>query len=287
LFAAFSDDTDPWRDGTVRTREADTGLVLPWHRVRTSQSVLASVHAADDRFDCDRCVEPVTTAVTRRSLRGGYVFGNAQQFGYSISAEEGTRAGVTAELSRATAEADRSSAVQGTGIALTADLRHYRRLGPRHAVLAVRGAAAGSWGADAADQIFSASGSGPQPGGFAFGVDAIGLLRGFGETAIRGTRAAVLNVDYRLPLMRIGRGVGTVPLFVRNLHGAVFADLGQAWTGAARWRDLSTSLGIEISTDAVIGFGLPMTFTAGTAIRRAGPSRDRDVVVFGRVGRAF
>ena len=197
------------------------------------------------------------------------------------------RAGVTAEVSRAAADSDPSSSVRGTGIALTADLRHYRRLGPRHAVLAVRAAAAGSWGDEAADQIFSASGNGPQSGGFGFGVDAIGLLRGFGENAIRGTRAAVLNVDYRLPLLRIGRGVGTVPLFVRNFHGAVFADLGQAWTDAARWRDVSTSFGIEISADAVIGFGLPMTFTAGTAIRREGPSRDRDVVVFGRVGRAF
>ncbi len=287
LFAAFSDDTDPWREGTVRTREADAGFVLPFQRVRTSQSVLASVHVADDRFDCDGCLEPVTAAVTRRSLRGGYVFTNAQQFGYSISAEEGTRAGVTAEVSRATADSDPSSSAQGTGIALTADLRHYRRFGPRHAVLAVRAAAAGSWGDEAADQIFSASGNGPQSGGFGFGSDAIGLLRGFGENAIRGTRAAVLNVDYRLPLMRIGRGVGTIPLFVRNAHGAVFADLGHAWTDGARWRDVSTAFGIEISTDAVIGFWLPMTFTAGAAIRREGPSRDRDVIAFGRIGRAF
>ena len=197
LFAAFSDDTDPWREGTVRTREADAGLVLPFQRVRTSQSVLASVHVADDRFDCDGCVEPVTAAVTRRSLRGGYVFTNAHQFGYSISAEEGMRAGVTAEVSRAAADSDPSSSVRGTGIALTADLRHYRRLGPRHAVLAVRAAAAGSWGDEAADQIFSASGNGPQSGGFGFGVDAIGLMRGFGENAIRGTRAA--GPERRLP----------------------------------------------------------------------------------------
>ena len=95
------------------------------------------------------------------------------------------RAGVTAEVSRATVDSDPSSSVRGTGIALTADLRHYRRLGPRHAVLAVRGAAAGSWGDEAGRPIFSASGNGPQSGGFVFGSDAIGLLRGFGESAIR------------------------------------------------------------------------------------------------------
>jgi Tol biopolymer transport system component len=287
LFVSFADDTDPWRAGTVRTREADAGLLLPFLRVRTSHSLLASVHVADDTFECAGCEEPVDAALKRRSIRSGYVFSSAQGFGYSISPEEGVRGAVTAEVSRASAESNPAETAGGNGIALTADVRHYRRLGPRHGVLAVRAAAAGSWGDDTAEQIFSASGNGPQPGGFGFGVDAIGLLRGFGEDAIQGTRAAVVNIDYRLPLMRVARGVGTVPLFVRNFHGAVFADIGSAWTEAARWRDVSGSVGAEISADAVVGFALPLTVTAGAAVRRDGAAGDRDVVVFGRVGRAF
>jgi hypothetical protein len=287
LFGAFSDDTDPWRDGTVRTREGDAGMLLPFQQVRRSHSLLASLHVADDEFDCRECQGPVTGSVTRRSFRAGYAFSTAQQYGYSISTEEGSRATLTAEVSRATVDADPKGRMRGDGIALTADLRHFVPLGPPHAVLAVRAAMAGFIGDDAAEQTFSVSGNGPQSGGFGFGVDAIGLLRGFGEDALIGTRAAVVNVDYRVPLTRIDRGIGTVPGFVRNLHAAVFADVGEAWTATARWRDVSASFGAEISADTVVGFVLPLTVTGGVALRRDGPARDRDLVVFGRIGHAF
>jgi Tol biopolymer transport system component len=287
VFASYADDTDPWRDGTVRTREANAGLLLPFQQVRKSQSVLAAAHVADDGFECGECQSPVAASVTRRSIRGGYALSTAQQYGYSISTEEGTRASVTAEASRATLDGNPSGPLHGNGIALTADLRHFVPLGPRHGVLALRLATAGYFGSDEAEQVFSVSGNGPQSGGFGFGVDAIGLLRGFSEDALTGTHAAVLNVDYRLPLMRIARGVGTIPAFIRNVHGAVFADVGEAWNETARGRDVSASFGVELSADTVIGFVLPITLTGGVALRRDGPARDRDLVVFGRIGRAF
>jgi hypothetical protein len=271
----------------VRTREANAGLLLPFQQVRRSQSVLAAAHVADDEFECGECQSPVAAAVSRRSIRGGYALSTAQQYGYSISMEEGTRASVTAEASRANVDGDPTGPRKGDGIALTGDLRHFVPLGPRHAVLAVRLAAAGSFGSDEAGQLFSVSGNGPQAGGFGFGVDAIGLLRGFSEDALTGTRAAVVNVDYRFPLMRIARGVGTIPAFIRNVHSAVFADVGEAWDETARWREVSASFGVELSADTVIGFVLPITLTGGVALRRDGPARDRDLVVFGRIGRAF
>ena len=287
LFAAYSDDTDPWRQGTVRTREADAGLLLPFQRVRSSQSVVGSLHVADDAFDCTECDEPMTATVTRRSVRAGYAFSNAHEFSYSVSAEEGMRAAVSAELSRATSESAARPPLRGNGMAVTADLRYYHRLGPRHGVLAARAAAATSVGDDAAAQLFSASGNGPQFPAIGFGTDAIGLIRGFDEDAITGIHAAVVNLDYRMPLMRIGRGWGTVPLFVRSVHAAVFTDVGEAWTDTARWDDVSVSIGAELSADTVIGFSLPLTVTGGVALRRDGPARDRDVAVFGRIGRAF
>jgi hypothetical protein len=287
LFAVYSDDTDPWRDGDVRTRKADAGMLLPFQQVRRSQSVLATVHVADDEFECRECPSPVAASVTRRSIRGGYALSTAQQYGYSISTEEGSRASFTAEASRATVEGDPNGPLDGNGIALTADLRHFVRLGPPHGVLAVRLAAAGYFGSDEAEQVFSVSGNGPQSGGFGFGVDSIGLLRGFSEDALTGTRAAIMNVDYRFPLRRIARGLGTIPAFIRNLHGAVFTDIGEAWSETARWRDVSASVGAELSADTVIGFVLPVTLTGGVALRRDGPARDRDLVLFARIGRAF
>ena len=191
---------------------------------------------------------------------------------------------MTTELIRGTIRPDRDVASEhGAGFAMTADARHYWRVWPRHGVIAVRGAAAGSWGDDEGRRVFSASGNAPQPGGFAFGRDAIGLLRGFDQDDVTGSRAVVLNVDYRLPLMRIDRGIGTVPAFMRSLHGAMFVDVG-TWTDALHWTP--ASFGAELSTDTVLGFGLPLTFTAGERVaprrhrkthrvRRIRPSRQR------------
>ncbi len=218
LFASYSDDTDGWREGEVRTREVETGVLLAWRRVRSVRSVLASAHVSDDEYDCAPCETAVDTGVRRTSGRGGVAFSNAHQFGYSISAEEGGRWTATAEASHGRVRGTSSGEVAGSGIALATDARYYRRLVGRHDVLAIRAAAAGSWGDDAATQLFSASGSGPAAAGFGFGLDAIGLLRGFDEDAVVGTRAAVINVDYRLPLWRVGRGVGTIPAL--STHGA-------------------------------------------------------------------
>jgi hypothetical protein len=225
--------------------------------------------------------------VRRTSGRGGVAISNAHQFGYSISAEEGARWTATAEASHGRVRPMSSGEVAGNGIALATDARYYRRLLGRHDVLAVRGAAAGSWGDDAATQLFSAAGSGPAAAGFGFGLDAIGLLRGVDEDDVVGTRAAVINVDYRLPLWRVGRGWGTVPVFLRTVHGAVFFDAGQAWSSVPRWSDTRTSLGVELSADTVVGFGLPLTFTAGAAVRFDAAGERSRLAAFARVGRAF
>jgi hypothetical protein len=66
----------------------------------------------------------------------------------------------------------------------------------------------------------------------------------------------------------------------------VFADFGHAWTESFNRRDASRSFGAELSLDAVVGFVLPLTFTAGAAWRDV-PGLERGVAVFGRVGRAF
>ena len=288
LFAAYADDTDPWRAGAVRTRELDAGLLLRLSRVRFSFTRFVSVHIGDDVFECVSCSEPVDAATRRTSLRTGWELTTARSFGYSISAEQGGRAAVTTELIRGTVRPEPNAAHEhGAGVALTADARYYWRAWPRHGVIALRGAAAGSWGDDQARRLFSASGNDPQPGGFAFGIDAIGLLRGFDQEDVTGSRAVVMNVDYRVPLMRIDRGTGTVPVFMRTLHGALFVDVGHAWTDTVRWGNRRLSVGAEVSADAVLGFAVPLTFTAGGAWRNDGTGKQTGFVAFGRVGRAF
>ena len=120
-----------------------------------------------------------------------------------------------------------------TTVRMTLDLRGYFPVFPACSCCC-EGRCAASWGDLVVRRQFSASGSGPQLLGFDFGSDAIGLLRGLSEDAIVGTRAAVVNVDYRFPLLQIERGVGTWPAFARVLHGAVFVDAGHAWDDAFR-----------------------------------------------------
>ena len=111
----------------------------------------------------------------------------------------------------------------------------------------------------------------------------MGLVRGLDEDEVVGSYAAVVNVDYRFPLMRIDRGIGSWPAFARVLHGAIFVDAGHAWDDTFRWTDVSVSLGAELSLETVVGYVLPVTFTGGVAW----VSHDRRAVAFARIGRAF
>jgi hypothetical protein len=274
FFGSLADDTDPWRGGERRTREANAGLLLPFRRVRWSQAILGAVHSSTDEFTCDTCAPQ---AIVRRALRGGWQLWAARGYGYSISLEEGWSATATTEITR---EAWGS---RGNGVAMTVDTRGYLPVWPRHAVIAARGAAALTWGDDRVRRVYSASGDASQPGGFRFGSDAVGLLRGLGDDEVIGGRAAVINLDYRAPLLRIDRGWGTVPFFARVLHGAAFVDIGHAWSGRFKGGDATVSVGGELSLDAVIGFRLPVTVTTGAAW----VSHDRGFSAFGRIGRAF
>jgi Tol biopolymer transport system component len=277
IFANVSDDTDPWRGRELRTREINAGALLPFRRVRWTQSLLGAVHSSTDRLNCAGCGAESAEDITRTSIRGGWRLNASRAFGYSIGLEEGWSGTATTEITR------RAFGSDGDGGAATFDVRHYLAVAPRHAVIASRFAAATTWGDASVRRVFSASGNGPQTGGLRFGSDAIGLLRGLTDDEIAGRHAIVANVDYRVPLWRIDRGAGTLPFFARVVHGAVFVDAGHAWDSDFHRADVLTSIGAELSLDAVVGYALPITFTAGAAW----VSHDRGFAAFGRIGRSF
>jgi outer membrane protein assembly factor BamA len=166
----------------------------------------------------------------------------------------------------------------------TADARLFVPGGLRHGVVAVR-AAAGVIDGNAAR--LSAAGSGPKDTLFDFDADSIGLLRGFSTSSVVGTRAAVLNLDYRFPIAYVERGYRLMPIFLRSLHGAVFADAGTAWTPGHR-QDVRTSIGAELSLDGVLGYYWPVSITTGAAWRRdPSPVGAGGGAWFLRFGRAF
>jgi len=280
LFADYSDDTDPFRGALVRSREMTAGALLPVRRIRWSETWLGAFNVDNDSIRCD---EPCTLPAEqrRRSLRGGWIHDSRRTFGYSISAEEGVQIETAAETTREAFGSD------GDGGATIIDLRGYRRLSGGHTVLAARVAFAGAWGDASVRRQFAAGGPGPAVAAFDFGRDTIGLLRGFAADDLVGSRAAVANVDLRIPLARPQRGIGNWPFFLRSVHTAAFVDAGNAWEGEFRLPDLCTSVGGELSFDLVLGHYLPVTFTSGAAWTRD-PSRDRSrAALFARVGYAF
>ncbi|MDQ3487155.1 MAG: hypothetical protein M3468_05390 [Acidobacteriota bacterium] len=279
LFAGASDDTDSWRLGTVRSREITAGVLLPWRQVRWSSSVLAAASASSDNFDCPDCDEPVAVRRERQAGRLGVNFSTAKAFGYSVSAEEGAALSLITELARGAGGA--------TATSLSAELRGYLRAFPRHAVLAARIAGASSHGDDAVRRDFSASGNGPQFGGFDIGLDAIGLLRGFDSDDLVDRQAAVLNLDYRFPIARPQRGAGTWPFFLRTIHGAAFLDIGHAWDDDFDRGAIRRSLGGELSFDVVLGGAVPLTIATGAAWRHDPRALREGSSFFVRLGRAF
>ena len=167
------------------------------------------------------------------------------------------------------------------------DLRGFEPIGRTHAVIAARGAAALAWGATRDRRVFSAAGAGPAVTGFDFGRGTVGLLRGFAEDDVVGTRAAVVNADLRFPLVRPERGHGTLPVFVRALHGAVFIDVGNAWDRSFRAADVRTSTGAEVAADLVLGHSLAITVAAGWAWTRDPVRGANGTAAFARIGHAF
>lgn len=276
VFAGFSDDTDSLSSGEFRSRELNAGALFPVRRVRWTMRSLAAFHVADERLT--RVGSGFSR--TRSALRAGWSVSSAKSYGYSISTEEGASLRLGAEMTRRALGAD------GNGTAAIADARGYARVFPRHAVIAARIAAASSWGDEAMRRPYSVGGPGPQGSGFNFGVDAIGLLRGFDESDLVGDHAAVVNIDYRFPLAWVERGHGTVPILLRSFHGAAFADAGGAWDATLRRSNVRTSVGAELSCDLVVGDTVPLTVTAGVAWQIDG-TKERRAVAFGRIGRAF
>jgi hypothetical protein len=170
---------------------------------------------------------------------------------------------------------------------VTADVRGYLPGFASHHVVAVRAAGGASSGDAGAARTFLLGGGAASNDVIDFGREAFALLRGFPPRSFAGTRAAVFNVEYRWPIARIQRGVGTWPFFLHTVHAAIVADAGHAWTRAFRADDIKTSLGGELSFNLVAGYFFPVTATIGAAWGRDGADASRGRTIYARVGRSF
>jgi hypothetical protein len=271
-------DADTPSTATLREREIDMGVVFRMRRARLSHTASASLLRAVDEYTLpDR-----SFSRSHGAARAAWATASSHVYGYSISPEGGVTAGTTVEVERPGLGAFAAATT------ITADVRTYLPSFASHHVLALRLAGGRATGDPAVRRTFRLGGAGPDASVIDFSRSAISLLRGFPDNSFAGSRVALVNVDYRFPIVRPQRGRGTWPLFLHTVHGAVFGDAGHAWTRAFRADAIKTSIGAELSANVVFGYFVPFTVTAGAARGHdgAGAVSDR-TTLYVRIGRAF
>ncbi|PRP92653.1 translocation protein TolB [Enhygromyxa salina] len=80
-------------------------------------------------------------------------------------------------------------------------------------------------------------------------------LRGYNPSEFSGLYYGLFNAEYRIPLLDIDRGVGSVPGLFERIVGVVFTDWGMAWTDPIKFRDLAGSIGATLITSLKLGYG--------------------------------
>jgi hypothetical protein len=262
-----------------RSRGGFAGLVVPWRRVRLTQSWLAGA-TIDQRSLPDSAR---VAGWARNGLRAGWALNSSRQYGYSVSSEDGVWAAVNAERVTQALGAD------GQAWSLTWDLRGYLPGLAAHHVLAVRVAGASSTGDAAMRRTFDLGGTGLSSSPFTMNQRVIGLLRGLPRDEREGPAAVIANADYRFPVARVERGIRTWPIFLRDVHGALFADAGSAGDALDALPSAAWSVGGEIAARLTLGYTWNVNLAAGAAwVRDPIRQGDRDrVAVFVRTGYAF
>ena len=288
LFAAASSTTSffvgPATD--VGTASADTrrettvggGVLVPFVHTRAAHAAVLSVL----RTSQEDTLPVGTTTRTLTPIRAGWQSATAHTYGYSVSREGGIFAGTTVEIVR------RNLGSSGDSTTVTGDARAYLPGLAAHHVVALRLSGGRSLGDASVGRTFLLGGSQTDGGVLNFSSRASSLLRGFADATFAGSHIALVNAEYRWPLSRPQRGIGTWPILLHTLAASAFVDAGDAWTRTYRAGATKLSAGAELSSDVVLGYFARLTLTGGAAYGHdgAGIVADRATVYF-RIGKAF
>ncbi len=257
-FASLFTDPTGTADYVQRERTLDAALVFPLLKI-PSQHVLTigyrrkEVSALTSLRPWPGYSGPVPVEGVLASGRVTYLFNNAHEYPFSISPEGGR----TIELGYE--QLDRSLGSDFDVSKYTADWHEYITFPWKHHVLQARVFGGTSHGDVIPQRAFQLGGD--NPGNTTIPVDdEIVYLRGYPVNAFRGMKAALASLEYRFPIRNLESGFNTAPIFLRRLHGAVFAEAGNAWDGSFRSSDFKRAVGGELRLDTTLSYYVPITF---------------------------
>ncbi|TNE92041.1 MAG: hypothetical protein EP330_03560 [Deltaproteobacteria bacterium] len=210
-------------------------------------------------------------------LSFGWRYSYSQPTAYAISAEDaevvsvvfgllapqlGTRVGLPGVVEE-----------QGlTQLRVTAEVREYvvNPWVPNH-VVAFRGAGGASIGQTSlSDDTFLGRyslGGSFGDGGFAITPDQTRMLRGYPLGSKSGDMYWLTGLEYRLPLHRFDRGIGTLPVFFRAFSAAAFFDAGNAFSDVREVGDLFAEpligTGAELRLSGIYWYSVALTGRLG------------------------
>lgn len=203
------------------------------------------------------------------SVNLGYSYGNVRVFPYSVSLERGGTFGIGL-----------SALSKGLGsnyeeFVLTTEGRYYLTL-PwtarwlKNHVIANRLVLGLSGGPDLAE-LFQLGGV---TGYSAFTTTSANFygLRGIDTGALSGTGIVAGSVEYRAPILRVDRGLGTLPVTLSVFHASVFLDYGRVFkkVGADAIRHdffgpFALGVGAELAADVLLIYSIPLAIVGGYA----------------------
>jgi len=84
-------------------------------------------------------------------------------------------------------------------------------------------------------------------------------LRGYGFAAASGPYFAVFSAEYRIPIIDVDRGLGTVPFFFQRMALVPFLDWGNAFEDRQEFRDLLVGAGAMMAFTFRLGYSESVT----------------------------
>lgn len=283
--AVFATDTSYWEG-----RDSVFASVAYPYRPRVTVFGRYTLSFRDNLFDLPESTYLPTVPIRGRlgTLSGGWRYSWSQPTAYAISSEDARVFNLIGSLSHpwlgTSVKADGLTGAAGTEVGLTvaqltAELREYRVVPflPNHVVAAKLG---GGYTLGA-NQFLGNYQLGGSFGDSAFVTtpDSVRMLRGYALGSDIGDRYWLTSLEYRFPILQVQRGVDTLPVYWRNISGAVFVDAGNAFTEVTEPGDAFdgslVGVGAELTTRWALGWGSYVTARMGYGVGLTPTERGR------------